>query len=831
MVNQAHEILLHPDYVAPIPPPHDMVGAFMAMMESTVIINLVIFLFPLSYILLVYGNSKRYGSIASVPTRLEFAIGLGIMVFSFFTSIITTRIKATSGGYGVTDFLVFLMGLSYLFFGYDRLRGVFRRGTAKEKKPFPLDFLSRIDIAFYFLISMEIIYIAYQSKLFESEIIKRLEPFEASIVANTLHLFGYPITAHGNVIAVASLSSPGGMCYFTIAEGCTGIISITIYSVLGSALILTVPAKAWKKAVCIIGGVILLFFANLLRLITIMLLGYYKGYGPAMDFHMYGGYIYFMLFVGIFWFVSLNYFLLPRKKEKIPKSVKDIEPKLAGAKKFTIDVGWVMTTLVVSMAVGLVLKVLIANHYGTGELGIYSLLLVIYMLSYTIGELGISATITKFIAEKKYDPKLLRRYSSTAFINSVINGIILFVVVFILATPISWIFKYPQLENMLRVVAFVFPFMTMNSTIIGIFNGLRQMEKYSICGIFRRLIVVVFTALFIVLSRDIMGAVIALVLAELYTFIIALYFGSDLLFPLDRSGFKNTTKKLWGYSVAVVSLNVAGQLEYRIDLIILALYALQDTTIGIYTVAVTFAWLLPMIPRAMQTITFPMIARYKSKNDMVSMERLINLCLKFSLILMILLSFILIFIGPGIISILFKDKNISEAYIPMVILTLGLVIYGMVTSIGGAFLGIGKPSVSAKISLLIMFPMLIIGNIILIPLIGKYGIPPLGISAGSLGMMTGASIAVITSYITSSLVNLILLKKYTGIKIIWKEMGLIIVAMFCSIFTILFLHRFVNIFLSFAAGLLVFGLILHLLNVISREEKGIIRSVIKSFIG
>ena len=167
----------------------------------------------------------------------------------------------------------------------------------------------------------------------------------------------------------------------------------------------------------------------------------------------------------------------------------------------------------------------------------------------------------------------------------------------------------------------------------------------------------------------------------------------------------------------------------------------------------------------------------------------------------------------------FKDRSVLQAYIPLVIMTCGLVIYGMVSSIGSAFLGIGKPEVILKISMLRILPILILGNILLIP--GFWIIPPLG--------MIGAAVATSTSLVIGALVNIILLTKYTKIVIDWQK--ILLISAIAAIIGIgaCVMALMVHPILAFLCGAGLFALVIYFMNIFTKNEIKMVTSILTSF--
>jgi exosortase/archaeosortase family protein len=91
-----------------------------------------------------------------------------------------------------------------------------------------------------------------------------------------------------------------------IAIACSGVESISVF--LSAAIgyfIATKESNVKKAGLCTIMGVSILFFMNVLRIMTIVMAGYYFGMGAAMLVHEHLGWILFILGMAVFWYIVM----------------------------------------------------------------------------------------------------------------------------------------------------------------------------------------------------------------------------------------------------------------------------------------------------------------------------------------------------------------------------------------------------------------------------------------------------------------------------------------------------------------------------------------------
>ncbi len=106
-----------------------------------------------------------------------------------------------------------------------------------------------------------------------------LKELVSCLVDNLLHFAGYPIARNGVVLLIGPYS-------LLIADACSGLNSMIALSGIGLLYLhLTQPGKSWKTAVLIAGIVPIALLANVLRVLSLVLITYYGGDDAGLSFH------------------------------------------------------------------------------------------------------------------------------------------------------------------------------------------------------------------------------------------------------------------------------------------------------------------------------------------------------------------------------------------------------------------------------------------------------------------------------------------------------------------------------------------------------------------
>ena len=91
-----------------------------------------------------------------------------------------------------------------------------------------------------------------------------------------------------------------------IAIACSGVESISVFLSAAIGYFIAIKERNMKKAcLCTIMGVSILFFMNVLRIMAIVMAGYYFGMDTAMLVHEHLGWILFILGMAVFWYIVM----------------------------------------------------------------------------------------------------------------------------------------------------------------------------------------------------------------------------------------------------------------------------------------------------------------------------------------------------------------------------------------------------------------------------------------------------------------------------------------------------------------------------------------------
>jgi O-antigen/teichoic acid export membrane protein len=406
------------------------------------------------------------------------------------------------------------------------------------------------------------------------------------------------------------------------------------------------------------------------------------------------------------------------------------------------DIQWAFISLAVSSLVHFLLRVVLGRELGASGLGIYTLVFVIYLLGMQFAAFGLGAALTKYIAEHIGNLKKIKAFVSSGLIGSLLSGLAIGIFLFVFSGVIANnFFHIPEMEDLLKITAFCFPFIAMQKVVIGTLNGLRKMKYFAFVNIVQNVSVFVLSfVLVIFLKKGVNGAVIGLVIPTILVSLFSLVFIKDF-FERPSKLFNTVLKTLSWFGIFVVLINSIGLINTQIDSILIG-HFMTEADVGYYAIAVILIQGITLLPHAIHRVTTPTIAMYHGRNDNENIKKLIKEAVFKTFLITVSLIVALAIFGKLIISILFTTEFLP-AYTPLLILLVGYTIYAPLISAGAVLSSIGKINISLRVAVLNVTINTIL-NIILIP---KFGI-------------VGAATATSSSLIMLVVINLILYRRY-----------------------------------------------------------------------
>jgi stage V sporulation protein B len=367
-------------------------------------------------------------------------------------------------------------------------------------------------------------------------------------------------------------------------------------------------------------------------------------------------------------------------------------------KKFAFDVSWVLASSAVNLALGFVLRIILARWLGSYDLGLYTMVLTVQQFATLFAAQGIMAALTKFVAEYHEDEEQLSQMICSAFTITLVFAVAATLLLFFLANFIAGLFNMPQLAHLLRIVSISIPFIVINQTSLGLENGLRRMKHYSAQIIMRSALMTVFIVTLVWLGYGVEGTVWGMVLSVVGTCIWGLYLARKF-YHIAYHNFLKNIKKLISFGVQVFSTQTVNLLMSYTDTLMIG-YLLTATDVGYYSVAVSMAMLFSIVPQAVQRNTYPMTAMYWHKNDIPSLQNMLDKSMKYTACILFPLGLVFAFFAEEITTTVFGVDYISSVTPFLILLVARVLIGSTIEPIGASYSARGRPDISLKIDAL-----------------------------------------------------------------------------------------------------------------------------------
>lgn len=159
--------------------------------------------------------------------------------------------------------------------------------------------------------------------------------------------------------------------------------------------------------------------------------------------------------------------------------------------------GFLLTcTSLLLRSIGIFFGVYISNKIGTEAVGVYQLIMSVYMFFITLASSGINLATSRIISEQMaYGNDTGIKTAIKKCINySLFMGLLACGILFIFAPFISYYWLHSKVSYIpLRIIAISLPFLSVSSSINGYFSALRDVKRSAFTQVFEQILKIYFT--------------------------------------------------------------------------------------------------------------------------------------------------------------------------------------------------------------------------------------------------------------------------------------------------------------------------------------------------
>lgn len=346
---------------------------------------------------------------------------------------------------------------------------------------------------------------------------------------------------------------------------------------------------------------------------------------------------------------------------------------------FIINSAIIMISSLIIRIISSSFDIFLANKIGAEAIGVYGLIMSIYMFAVTIATSGINLAATKVISEEieKNNNGNIPRTIKRCFLYSFIMGITacLLLITFTPYICDHWLMNKVS-HNVIYALAISLPFLSMTSAISGYFLAVRNVLRTSISQIAGQLIRIgiVFVLVNFVFPNNINNSALALVIGSTISEIISFAF-LYITYSKDKKKYnslndKNSelTKRILKISLPIAAtsyirsgLNTLKQLIIPIRLKLSGMsYAKAISEYGIICgMAMPIIMFPSVIVYSYSSLLVPEFSRFSVHEDKSVIRKNISKMFKITLYFSIAISGILIYFGKEIGNVLYHSQDVG----------------------------------------------------------------------------------------------------------------------------------------------------------------------------
>ena len=158
-------------------------------------------------------------------------------------------------------------------------------------------------------------------------------------------------------------------------------------------------------------------------------------------------------------------------------------------KAFIKNAAILTITSLILRTVGIFFRVWMADSIGAEGMGLYQLILSVYVLGSTFATTGICTAVTRLVSELPNDSCSIKKVMKRATLLTLIIALASAVIIYLLAVPICRYLLFDmRAVPAIKILVIALPFMGLSSVMRGYFIGMRKTAFPSIAQLFEQLV-------------------------------------------------------------------------------------------------------------------------------------------------------------------------------------------------------------------------------------------------------------------------------------------------------------------------------------------------------
>jgi stage V sporulation protein B len=415
---------------------------------------------------------------------------------------------------------------------------------------------------------------------------------------------------------------------------------------------------------------------------------------------------------------------------------------------FGVNVLWNLGSLAFLAAAGLVLNFVVARIYGAEALGLFNVVVALYILLSQFAVFGVHFSVLRAVSEHagrnqtEVDQSITGALLATCIVSAGVTLLAL------LATPL--IVRIYRMDGTATAWLAILPglfFFALNKVLLNAINGAQHMRAFAVLQALRFALILVALSVFVFVQVKPAYLTAVFSVAEFVLFPVLLWYVAQLVEQWDIRGARAHMREHLLFGAKVFPSGSIGELNTRVDVLLLGAM-LDGARAGVYSVALLLAEGLAQAIVVVRANLNPLITRYLADGDAAGLAIFARRVTAYFTIFMLVAGVGLVAVFALAANHLFPDQRFAGATAPLAILVVGLVLASPYMPLGMAFTQAGRPALQTWFSAAVL-AVNVLSNIILIPTFG----------------INGAAMGTAISYAATALLLAVLLKRVFSLRL------------------------------------------------------------------
>lgn len=349
-------------------------------------------------------------------------------------------------------------------------------------------------------------------------------------------------------------------------------------------------------------------------------------------------------------------------------------------KVFILNSLVLLVSSIILQIIGMFFSVYISNKIGSEAVGVFTLVMSVYLFGITLATSGINIAATRVISEELAlnNQSGVKAATKKCIIISLITGLLASLIFFIFCDFIVSKCLHNRVSNkVIYALCIALPFISVSSAINGYFVAVRKAYKNAIAKFFEEFVKIIATTIIlsIFLPSTLDYMCLSLIVADVVSEILSLLF-LYILLKKDKNYYKcfRTSGNSYVSKILRISLPVAFTSYIKSGLStlkqIIIPISLEKSGIGCslalsnYGIVNGMAMPIIMFPsvfiNCFANLLVPEFARYYVKKDSKRIKQVSTFILIFTILFSIFICIIVYFLASPICQLLYKKPDISQ---------------------------------------------------------------------------------------------------------------------------------------------------------------------------